>query len=246
MSSFILNPFGFADLMLCGAALGIAGLTRRTSFLDGALIGVCAVGIFFSDTRIAIVALGAMVIPAVVGRGVSELAKVRFVVIAAIAAVALMPLIVQSRLVQTEDNSFSDEGHGDELIGSIEAIVERPLGGGVGSDGAVSRRSSSTRTMVSGNAVLALGVQVGALGMGVFLVVLVSVAQQTRQRHRRGATHEAVLAQVLLMGTVVSSMTHNSWQDASAGPTTWLLIGVAAVGALDGRQPADARSSVRT
>jgi hypothetical protein len=234
VAAFALNPFGFADLMLCGIGIGIAGLSRRSSLVDGALIGACAVGIFFSDTRIAIVAMGAMVLVGMIGRGVSELAKVRFVVIAVVAALALMPLIIQSRLVQTDDNATSDDGHGNELIGSMTDIIERPLGGGVGSDGAVSRRSSSHRTTVSGNAVLALGIQIGALGMFIFIALLVAVAVRTRERHRRGPSHDAVLAQVLLIGTLASSMTHNSWQDAASGPFTWLLIAIACVGAADG------------
>lgn len=226
ITSLSLNPFGFADLMLCGVAIGVVGLAHRSRLTDAALVGICSVAIFFTDTRISILAMGAIVVTAVARGGVSELAKVRFVAVAAVALLALLPLILSSRLVRTEDNSFSDEGHGDELIASIESIVDRPLGNGIGSDGAVSRRSAFNRPLVSGNAVLSLGIQVGLLAMVAFLGFFVAALRQPRGSPGTRAFDLSLLALLLLVGSFVSAMTHNNWQEAAAGPTTWLLIGL--------------------
>lgn len=226
VTSLSLNPFGFADLMLCGVAVGVVGLSHRTRASDVALVGVCALGIFFSGTRISIIAMGFLVLAAVLRGGISELAKVRFIAVAAVAAVALLPLILSSRLVQTEDNQFSDEGHGDELIGAVQSIVEQPLGAGIGSDGAVSRRTAFNRPLVSGNAVLSLGIQVGVIGMVTFLVFFVTVVRGTRGQPGTRSFEFSLLALLLLVASFVSAMTHNNWQDAGAGPVTWLLIGL--------------------
>jgi hypothetical protein len=226
VTSLSLNPFGFADLMLCGVAIGVVGLSHRTRASDVALVGVCALGIFFSGTRISIIAMGFLVLTAVFRGGISELAKVRFIAVTAVAAVALLPLILSSRLVQTDDNEFSDEGHGDELIGAVESIVEQPLGAGIGSDGAVSRRTAFNRPLVSGNAVLSLGIQVGVIGMVAFLVFFVAVARQARGQPGTGSFELSLLALLLVVASFVSAMTHNNWQEAAAGPMTWLLIGL--------------------
>lgn len=226
VTSLSLNPFGFADLMLCGVAIGVVGLSHRTRASDVALVGVCALGVFFSGTRISIIAMGVLVLTAVLRGGISELAKVRFIAVAAVAAVALLPLILSSRLVQTDDNQFSDEGHGDELIGAVQSVVEQPLGAGIGSDGAVSRRTAFNRPLVSGNAVLSLGIQVGVIGMFAFLAFFVAVARQARGQPGTRSFELSLLALLLIVGSLVSAMTHNNWQEAAAGPMTWLLIGL--------------------
>lgn len=237
VTSLSLNPFGFADLMLCGVAIAVVGLAHRSRAGDAALAGVCASAIFFTDTRISILAMGAVVVTAVARGGVSELAKVRFVAVAAVAVLALLPMILSSRLVQTEDNSFSDEGHGDELIASVESIIERPLGSGIGSDGAVARRAAFDRPLVSGNAVLSLGMQVGLLAMVVFLGFFLTCLRQRRGDPGSHAFEHSLLALLLLVGSFVSAMTHNNWQEAAAGPMTWLLIGLGSLTPERAREP---------
>lgn len=237
VGSLSLAPFAFADVMLCGVALGLAGTARRAGPLNIGLIGVCSIGVFISDSRIAILALAAAAIVALVGSGMSELAKVRLVLLAVVAALALMPLLLQSRLVQADDNATSDEGHSNELIGAIESIIDKPLGSGVGTEGGITRRFANESSRVSGNATLSLGIQIGAVGMATFLALLATVIVRARRAPPIGMGHHALLAKVLLAGTIVSSMTHNAWQEPGAGPTTWILLGLAISGAADRRGP---------
>jgi hypothetical protein len=85
---------------------------------------------------------------------------------------------------------------------------------------------------------LGIGIQMGVLGLGVFSAFLWAVASRARRlRERPGGG--ILLAQVLLVGSFVSGMTHNSWQDAGAGPVTWLLIGLglSAPGVFGARTP---------
>lgn len=226
--SLSLSPFPYADLMLVAVALGALRAATSWNATALALMGLGSVGVFLSGTRIAILALGAALVTLIVSRGMSELAKVRFVALAVVGCLALAPLLLSSRLVgeeHQEDTSVSNDGHVDELTTSLRTIVERPLGGGVGSDGAVSRRYSTTRTLVSGNTVLSIGLQLGVLGLAVFLAFFVAVVQQARRADR--ALELRLFALVVLVGSFVSGMTHSNWQEASVGPMTWLLLGLA-------------------
>jgi hypothetical protein len=243
VSSLTLSPFGFADLMLCGLALAVTGMARRVNVVYTALIGACAAGIFFSDTRIAIVAMAALMAMALVSGGLSELAKVRLVVLAVIGVLALMPLLLQSRLVNADDNAESDQGHRNELLESIDAIIDRPLGSGLGSEGAITRRFSDQRTLASGNGTFSIGIQVGVIGMGVFLAFLVTVLLRVRRTARAPAGLDALLAKTLLAGTIVSSLTHNNWQEPGAGTVTWILIGLAFAGIESTRPDAGERTA---
>jgi hypothetical protein len=90
----------------------------------------------------------------------------------------------------------------------------------------VSRRSAFNRPLVSGNAVLSLGIQVGAIAMITFLGFFVTVLRQPRGEPGTHAFEFTLLALLLLVGGFVSAMTHNNWQEAAAGPMTWLLIGL--------------------
>jgi hypothetical protein len=234
--SFTQNPFAFADIMLCGIGLGLMGLTRAPRPIHAALLGLGAIGVFLCGNRISIVAAGFMMGAAFAARGVSELAKVRFAVIAVFAVVALMPMVLSSRLVQgAEYDTTSNDEHLTEITQSIELIIDRPIGGGVGSDALVSRRASVTSTINSGNTILSVGIQMGVLGLAVFIGFLIEIV--TRMR-RRGDDPDGglLLAQLLFVGSLVSGMTHNSWQDPASGPLTWLLIGLGLSGAHTVRQ----------
>jgi hypothetical protein len=224
--SFTQNPFAFSDLMLCGIGLGLVGLTRRPRPLDAALLGFGAVGVFLCGNRISIVAAGCMMATAFASRGVSELAKVRFTLIGVFAVIALLPMLLSSRLIQgAEYDTTSNDEHFTEITQSIEAIVDRPIGGGVGSDAFVSRRAAVTSSINSGNTLLGIGIQMGILGLGVFMAFFVGVVARARE-HDPDPDGGNLLATLLLVGSFVSGMTHNSWQDPASGPVTWLLIGL--------------------
>jgi hypothetical protein len=224
--SFAQNPFAFSDLMLCGIALGLVGLIRRPRLTDGALLGLGAVGVFLCGNRISIVAAGFMMAAAFISRGVTELAKVRFTVIGVFAMIALLPLLLNSRLVEgAEYDTTSNDEHFEEITSTIALIIDRPIGGGVGSDAFVSRRAGQNTTVNSGNTLLSIGTQTGVLGLGMFIAFLVAVVARARER-RADDDGTLLLAKLLLVGTFVSGMTHLSWQDPPSGPIIWLLIGL--------------------
>jgi O-antigen ligase len=184
-----------------------------------------AVAVLWSGTRINLLALGAVVLAVLIdGRGVNERTRVQVIAVGLVAVLAFAPSIVGSRLL-AQDNEESNEGHRNELTTAVEKIVDRPLGYGLGSDGAVQRRYEIEGKTVSGNTVLAIGVQSGVVTMAAFVALLVAVLRELEARRRRVPHDELVRASYLMVvGGLVAVSTHQGWLDLTSGTFIWAAI----------------------
>lgn len=224
--SLLLGPFSLGDTMVTGYALGAAGLAvrwrRRLSVLA---MGVCALATFFSGTRINMVAIGVVTVLLFLdGRAITERVRLQVFALGLLVVLALTPTVLGSRLVG-EGNEESNEGHRRELTGAVESIVKRPLGHGLGADGAVSRRLSEESGTVSGNTVLSVGVQAGVVTMVVFVVFLALVGAELVRRRRRDVVDDGVrIAYLVLLGSMVAITTHQGWTDTTSGGYVWATI----------------------
>jgi len=226
VGSVLIAPFGFADIMVAAFAGVVATLShRRDRRLSLLLMALFAGGVFWSGTRINLLALGAIVLAVLVdGRGVSERTRVQVIVVGLVAVLAFAPALLSSRLL-AEDNEASNEGHRNELTSAAEKIIDRPLGYGLGSDGAVQRRFEIEGETVSGNTVLAIGVQSGVVTMAVFVALLIAILRELEARRRRTPDDELVRASYLMVvGGLVAVSTHQGWLDLASGTFVWAAI----------------------
>jgi O-antigen ligase len=158
------------------------------------------------------------------GRGVTERTRVQVIAVGLVAVLAFAPSLVGSRLL-AQDNEESNEGHRNELTTAAEKIIDRPLGYGLGSDGAVQRRYEIEGKTVSGNTVLAIGVQGGVVTMAAFVALLVAILRELEARRRRAPHDELVRASYLmLVGGLVAVSTHQGWLDLTSGTFIWAAI----------------------
>jgi len=226
VGSVLIAPFGFADMMVTAFAAVVATVSHRHDRRIGlALMGLFALAVLWSGTRVNLVALGIVVLAVLIdGRGVSERTRVQVVAVGLVAVLAFAPTVLGSRLL-AQDNEESNEGHRNELVSAAEKIVERPLGHGLGSDGAVQRRFEIEGKTVSGNTVLAVGVQSGVVTMAAFAALLVAILRELEARRRRAPHDELVRASYLmLVGGLVAVSTHQGWLDLTSGTFIWAAI----------------------
>jgi O-antigen ligase len=181
--------------------------------------------VLWSGTRVNLLALGIVVLAVLIdGRGVSERTRVQVVAVGLVAVLAFAPTVLGSRLL-AQDNEESNVGHRNELVSAAEKIVDRPLGYGLGSDGAVQRRFEIEGKTVSGNTVLAVGVQSGVVTMAAFTALLVAILRELEARRRRDPHDELVRASYLmLVGGLVAVSTHQGWLDLTSGTFIWAAI----------------------
>jgi O-antigen ligase len=221
-------PFGFADVMLTAFAASAAALARGRSRRTAiALAGLFAVCVVWSGTRINMIALAAVAAALLLdGRGVPERTRVQVVAVGLVAVLAFAPTVLGSRLAG-EDNQVSNEGHQNELTTAWGRILDRPLGAGLGAEGGVQRRLQGQADTVSGNTILAIGVQGGVLTMGAFLAFLVLCLRELETRRRRHPHDELLRASYLvLVGGIVAVSTHQGWLDLTSGTFVWAAIGL--------------------
>lgn len=247
--SFLIAPFAFADVMVTAFAATVATVVQsRSRRLTLAAIGLFGVAVVWSGTRVNMIALAVVVLAATFDRrGVSERTRVQVVVVGLVALLAFTPTVLSSRLL-SESNEDSNEGHRNELTTAAEKIVTRPLGYGLGSDGAVQRRyevTSATADTVSGNTVLAIGVQGGVLTMAAFVVFLLSVVREL-ERRRRADPHDALVRMsfLVLVGGLVAVSTHQGWLDLTSGTFVWIAIGLGLPEVAPALVPGEDRSRV--
>ena len=226
VGSVLIAPFGFADVMVTAFAAVVATVAHRRDRRVGLLLmGLFAVCVLWSGTRIDLLALGAVVLAVLVdGRGVSERTRVQVIAVGLVAVLAFAPGVVGSRLL-AQDNEESNQGHRNELTDAVEKIVERPLGYGLGSDGAVQRRFEIEGETVSGNTVLAVGVQSGVVTMAALAALLVAILRELEARRRRAPHDELVRTSYLvLVGGLVAVSTHQGWLDLTSGTWIWAAV----------------------
>ncbi|HEX7134273.1 MAG TPA: hypothetical protein VF228_16985, partial [Iamia sp.] len=98
VGSVLIAPFGFADMMVTAFAAVVATVShRRDRRLGLLLMGLFAVAVLWSGTRINLLALGAVVLAVLVdGRGVSERTRVQVIAIGLVAVLAFAPSVVGS------------------------------------------------------------------------------------------------------------------------------------------------------
>ncbi|HEU5152459.1 MAG TPA: O-antigen ligase family protein [Iamia sp.] len=226
VGSVLIAPFGFADMMVTAFAAVVATVSHRRDRRIGLLLmGLFALAVLWSGTRINLLALGAVVLAVVVdGRGMNERTRVQVLAVGLVAVLAFAPSVVGSRLL-AQDNEESNEGHRNELTTAVEKIVDRPLGYGLGSDGAVQRRYEIEGKTVSGNTVLAVGVQSGVVTMAALVALLVAILRELEVRRRRAPRDELVRTSYLvLVGGLVAVSTHQGWLDLTSGTWIWVVV----------------------
>ena len=204
--------YGIAFYMLLGFSAVVLAILRRRSapgaYAAGALI---ALTIVFTLTRSAVLGMLVICFTLLGFRGTYQQAspnRVRLVLCLVAALILLAPVAVGTGLTARTTGAFtgedtSSEAHRLNLLGGFDAVVERPLGHGLGTAPGGERFSDTVQT--AENAYLGVGVELGVGGMVLFLVLLGAGLARLRQIGR-SAGAAAPLATVLFAFGVATAM----------------------------------------
>jgi O-antigen ligase len=125
-----------------------------------------------------------------------------------------------------EDQSTKQEGsnglHRDFAVNAIRKIVKQPWGYGPGTAGLVSIRS--TQVTLTENYYLQIGIEVGVLGLFLFLLLNYLVAKQLLVVSRSDGYAAAVLA--VLVGLAFINTLLHMWSGEAVVLYWWLLAGM--------------------
>jgi hypothetical protein len=254
--SVFLSPLGAAYAIVVALCLGAAGIFRERRWLAAALAGTAAVGLLFTFTRAALVALaGALCVLAVVQRRVQPLLAAVATVAIGIAFAQAFPSIAPETHWFPEDLAIqraraeqlgvppgetvsldepSIRSHLTSLRDGVETVVRHPQGYGPGNAGAAALRTDVE--LKAGESTYAeIGVETGLLGLVLFavwnvllLVRLLAGGREDEIAAGLGAALAAVLALALQTDVLgVPWLVYCVWPLAGAAVSR-ALAGVAA------------------
>lgn len=149
-----------------------------------------------------------------------------------VAAVAAVVWAAPSLREQVLVRQGSSEGHVARGVEAMKLIAENPLGYGIGSAGPAANWMTGVYSRVIPESwYLQIGVEMGVLGMGLFVVILTTLLLLLLKRYRSQKRLEYIALSVGLVGIAVASLFLHSWEEAAVALGYWALAGVYLSGA---------------
>lgn len=134
---------------------------------------------------------------------------------------------IQNTVFHTNEKSTSsissNEARFNSINNSINSIKRNPIGEGVGVAGPASLRNNKRASNITENYFLQLGIEVGIVGLGLFLAVLFLVAVSLKSMNGRGYSYELL---ALLLGLAVVNMVSHAWADDTLAYIFFGLVGL--------------------
>jgi hypothetical protein len=223
---------GFAYHLPLAAALVMAVVRPRLAWLLA--LGFAATGLLLTQGRAAM--LGGVVILAAVFRRSDRAATVNRsrlgLAVLAVGLVAL-PLLAASSLGQRVAgavNGDDDISAPDHIEASQEALGEvrdNPLGQGLGLSGGNSRRFAVEEGIVSENQFLGIGIEVGVLGMALYVLLIGAVARAGWRGAAASGDPWSYAAVTALVGTAIGGLFLHSLESPVVSVPALVAAGMA-------------------
>jgi hypothetical protein len=152
----------------------------------------------------------------------------------------------QNAVFHTDESSQSSESsnaaHASSKIEGFKDVITNPLGSGPGTAGPASIYNTEAPPRIAENYFLQIGQEVGWIGLGVFVLILVGLARGWWRE--QGATLNRVMLASLL-GMVVINMLWHAWTDDTVAYIWWGLAGIAYGSQIARQHEKEARASVK-
>jgi hypothetical protein len=226
----VLSYLTFAFILVIVIGLLLERLVRgQVSSLVVVGIGTCGAGLLFTQTRSAIV--GACVLVVAVLRpapGRRTSTRVQYTIAAGAAMLIAVPVVFGAGLADrfTSGDKSSDSIHEDRIDYAMDVVEDNPLGLGLAL-GATTSGRSVPEAIVSENQVLDVGIQLGWLGMGLFVAQYGLIARALKRAASRAGPEAQVGA--MAVRNAMIGMLVPIWylQPLSVFEVAWMLFGLA-------------------
>ncbi len=228
----------FALLLPLGVVLHRLRRQWRAATLVAA--GTVGVGLALTQTRSAILGGALIALGALRSNTGGSSNRVRLAMGMALALVVIVPLVADSALAEriTGAVSGSDQEsapeHTERSRAAFDAVVDRPLGQGLGSSGGIANRFDVQGHLLPENHYLRVALDVGVLGSILFIgIVVTGVRTARRQAGRTGGLLDAAGASALT-GLCVTGLFLDSFDVVTSSVPLFVVVGLAVVPAMCG------------
>ncbi len=196
--------------------------------------GTVGVGLALTQTRSALLGGALIALGALRSGPEGSSSRVRLAVGMALALVVVLPLVADSALAErvtgavTGTDQESAPEHNERSRAAFDAVVDRPLGQGLGSSGGVANRFGVVGHLLPENHYLRVALDVGVLGGLLFIGIVVGGARAARRRAQRTGHLLDAAAASALTGLCVTGLFLDSFSVISSSVPLLLVVGVAA------------------
>lgn len=226
----VLSYLTFAFLLVIVIGLLLERMVRgQMTPLVVAGVGTCGAGLLFTQTRSAIV--GACVLLVAVLRpapGRRTSTRVQYMIAAGGAMLIAVPVVFGAGLADrfTSGDDDSDSIHEARIDYAYDVVQDNPLGLGLAM-GATTSGRSVPEAIISENQLLDVGIQIGVLGIFLFVLQYGLIARALKQAAARAGPEAQVGA--MAMRNAMIGMLVPMWylQPLSVFEVAWVLFGLA-------------------
>lgn len=226
----VVSYLTFAFLLLLVLSLLLERLVRgQVRTVVVLAISCCGAALLFTQTRSAIVG-GCIVVVAVLrpAPGRAGARRVQYIIIAGAAMLIAVPAVFGAGLADrfTSGDAASDSIHEDRIDHAVDVVQANPLGLGLAM-GATTSGREVPEAIISENQLLDVGIQLGWLGIGLF-VILYGLIARALHVAARDATPEAQVGALAVANAMIGLLVPMWYlQPLSVFEVSWIVFALA-------------------
>jgi O-antigen ligase len=219
------------------------------------MLAIIGTAIILTQTRAALVAtviVAFFALRPAAGRGSAR--RWQFGMILAVLIIFALPVAGVSGLSQRAAQTTSGEektatDHVDSLRNGVDSVVAHPFGQGLGTSAGVGQRFQVQDATVTENYYLQVGVEVGILGLGIFVALTLAMLRRLNRAAKAVPDLGISAVRGAAVGLAVGAFFLHTWNDFGVAWTLWGLAG-ASIGIAErwgeksGRQPAHSSRAI--
>jgi hypothetical protein len=250
VGSTLLSPLDLGFYLLLPFAVAIERTVRNgLRSYSGAALGIIGAALILTQTRAALI--GAVIVAFVAFRpaaGRDWSRRIQFSFVLAVGLLIAVPAATVTGLSERVTTAASGDeesavDHWDSFWQGVRVVRAEPLGLGLGTSAGAGQRFESTILVIPENNYLQVGVEVGLLGMALFIALTVLMLRRLRRAQLAVANLGVAAARSAGLGLAIGAFFLHAWSNLIVSWPFWALAGVA-IGTAESqaraREPADA------
>lgn len=232
VGSVLVNPLTLGFYLVLPFAFAIERTVRDgIRSLAGAVLLLTGAALIFTQTRAGVVAALIAALVAVrpsAGKSVDRRLQYGFVL--SIIFCLALPVAAYTGLTERSTSAASGEeesavDHWDSLINGIRGVADRPLGHGIGTSAGVGQRFSTVGAFITENYYLQMGIEIGLVGMLLFVVLTLVLIKYMNRAARRVPDLPMGAMRIAMIGLAVGALLLHTWTEFAISWTAWGMAG---------------------
>lgn len=197
----------------------------------GALLLLTSLALIFTQTRAAII--GALVIALVAVRpaaGKTTDRRLQYGFIITMLLFLALPVAVYSGLAERSTSVASGDeesavDHWDAQLNGINGVIDHPIGLGIGTSAGIGQRFSTTGAFITENYYLQMGIELGVLGMFLFIALTLVLIKYLNRASKRVPDVALGAMRLAVIGLAIGATLLHTWTDFAVAWSAWALAG---------------------